>query len=46
MELILDLFSDQCRHIYITKVWHWVGVPSISPLMMVSKSWSVQNTVF
>jgi len=24
---------------YITKVWHWVGVPSISPLMMVSKLW-------
>jgi len=22
---------------YITTVWHWVGEPSISPLMMVSK---------
>jgi len=31
---------------YITKVWHWVGVPSISPLMMVSKLWPMQNTVW
>jgi len=30
---------------YITKVWHWVGVQSISPLMMVSKLWPGQNTV-
>jgi len=28
---------------YITKVWHWVGVQSISPLMMVSKLWPMQN---
>jgi len=28
-----------------TKVWHWLGVPSISLLMMVSKLWPTQNTV-
>jgi len=31
--------------LYITKVWHWVGVPIISPLMMLSKLWPMQNTV-
>ena len=28
---------------YITKVWQWLGVPSISPLMMVSKLCPMQN---
>jgi len=28
---------------YVTNVWHWVGVPSISPLMMAS--WPMQNTL-
>ena len=28
---------------YITKVWHWEGVPSISPLMVVSKLLPMQN---
>jgi len=30
---------------YITKVWHWVRVPSISPLTMVTELWPMQNTV-
>jgi len=30
---------------YNTKVRHWVGAPSISPLMMVSKLWPMQNTM-
>jgi len=29
---------------FITKVWQWVGVPSILPLMMVPKLWPMQNT--
>jgi len=30
---------------YITEVWHWVGLPNISPLMMVWRLWPMQNTV-
>jgi len=43
MELIETCFLASV--IYITKVGPWVGVPSISPLMMVSKLWPMQNTM-